>query len=97
MTVLNRNAPHDSRANLRLGRPLAVHAGLAMAVTNIWLAILIFVLLICHLFFVNWTEAFFAMPLLKSAALFLSCNLGVFAVTFLALFATAKSDTGNGQ
>lgn len=72
---------------------LAMNARLAMAVTNIWLAVLIFILVICQFFFANWTAAFFAMSLWKSAGLFFSCNIGVFVATYIGLCVRAKSDT----
>lgn len=86
-------APHESEAPFSCQVALAAHASLAMAVTNIWLAVLIFGLVVCQLFFANWTAAFFAMPLWKSAGLFLSCNVGVYVAAYLALFVRAKGDT----
>lgn len=93
MIAGSQKVPHDSDVSFICESALAVHARLAMAITNIWLAVLIFSLVVCQLFFANWTAAFFAMPLWKSAGLFLSCNVGVYAATCLALYVRAKRDT----
>lgn len=90
MIAGSEKAPHVSEAPFSDQGGLAVNASLAMAVTNIWLAVLIFALVACQLLFANWTAAFFAMPLWKSAGLFLSCNVGVYVASYLALFVRVK-------
>lgn len=90
MIAGSEKAPHDSEVPFLCESALVVHARLAIAVTNIWLAVLIFALVVCQLFFTNWAAAFLAMPLWKSAGLFLSCNVGVYVATYLALYVRAK-------
>jgi hypothetical protein len=97
MIAGSEKAPHVSEALFSDQGALAMNASLAMAVTNIWLAVLIFALVVCQLLFANWTAAFFAMPLWKSAGLFLSCNVGVYVATYLTLFVRAKRDTKSWQ
>lgn len=50
MIAGSEKAPHDSEVPFLCESALVVHARLAIAVTNIWLAVLIFALVVCQLF-----------------------------------------------